>query len=118
MCFSTLFAQDNFEEYFKLIDKENRINFNTLQNPLDKENRINFNTLQNPFVNPTFEKLRHIKITAIILDKVKIYDRWYKKGDMIDDAIIYEINTKEIKFQYDNLEIAIQINKNDKININ
>lgn len=40
------------------------------------------------------------------------------KGDMIDDAIIYEINTKEIKFQYDNLEIAIQINKNDKININ
>ncbi|EIN7626826.1 transformation system protein, partial [Campylobacter jejuni] len=24
----------------------------------------------------------------------------------------------EIKFQYDNLEIAIQINKNDKININ
>ncbi|EIF7131149.1 transformation system protein, partial [Campylobacter jejuni] len=24
MCFSTLFAQDNFEEYFKLIDKENR----------------------------------------------------------------------------------------------
>ncbi|EHO9164638.1 transformation system protein, partial [Campylobacter jejuni] len=26
MCFSTLFAQDNFEEYFKLIDKENRIN--------------------------------------------------------------------------------------------
>ncbi|EHQ5918071.1 transformation system protein, partial [Campylobacter jejuni] len=23
-----------------------------------------------------------------------------------------------IKFQYDNLEIAIQINKNDKININ
>ncbi|MEE6547623.1 transformation system protein, partial [Campylobacter jejuni] len=25
MCFSTLFAQDNFEEYFKLIDKENRI---------------------------------------------------------------------------------------------
>ncbi|EAJ5033355.1 transformation system protein, partial [Campylobacter jejuni] len=21
MCFSTLFAQDNFEEYFKLIDK-------------------------------------------------------------------------------------------------
>ncbi|EAI4204289.1 transformation system protein, partial [Campylobacter jejuni] len=25
---------------------------------------------------------------------------------------------KEIKFQYDNLEIAIQINKNDKININ
>ncbi|EJE2856840.1 transformation system protein [Campylobacter jejuni] len=78
MCFSTLFAQDNFEEYFKLIDKENR---------------INFNTLQNPFVNPTFEKLRHIKITAIMLDKVKIYDRWYKKGDMIDDAIIYEINT-------------------------
>ncbi|HEF8039704.1 TPA: transformation system protein [Campylobacter jejuni] len=103
MCFSTLFAQDNFEEYFKLIDKENR---------------INFNTLQNPFVNPTFEKLRHIKITAIMLDKVKIYDRWHKKGDMIDDAIIYEINTKEIKFQYDNLEIAIQINKNDKININ
>lgn len=91
-----MFAQDNFEEYFKLIDKENR---------------INFNTLQNPFVNPTFEKLRHIKITAIMLDKVKIYDRWYKKGDMIDDAIIYEINTKEIKFQYDNLEIAIQINK-------
>ncbi|EOJ1843760.1 transformation system protein [Campylobacter jejuni] len=103
MCFSTLFAQDNFEEYFKLIDKENR---------------INFNTLQNPFVNPTFEKLRHIKIAAIMLDKVKIYDRWYKKGDMIDDAIIHEINTKEIKFQYDNLEIAIQINKNDKININ
>lgn len=49
-------------------------------------------------MNPTFEKLRHIKITAIMLDKVKIYDRWYKKGDMIDDAIIYEINTKEIKF--------------------
>ncbi|EOG8844178.1 pilus (MSHA type) biogenesis protein MshL [Campylobacter jejuni] len=68
-------------------------------------------------MNPTFEKLRHIKITAIMLDKVKIYDRWYKKGDMIDDAIIYEINTKEIKFQYDNLEIAIQINKNDKINL-
>ncbi|MDN2927315.1 transformation system protein, partial [Campylobacter jejuni] len=32
MFFSTLIAQDYFEEYFKLIDKENRINFNTLQN--------------------------------------------------------------------------------------
>lgn len=98
-----MFAQDNFEEYFKLIDKQNH---------------INFDTLQNPFVNPTFEKLRQIKITAIMFDKVKIYDRWYKKGDRIDDAIIDEINTKEIKFKYDNLEIAIQINKNDKIDIN
>ena len=98
-----MFAQDNFEEYFKLIDKQNH---------------INFDTLQNPFVNPTFEKLRQIKITAIMFDKVKIYDRWYKKGDRNDDAIIDEINTKEIKFKYDNLEIAIQINKNDKIDIN
>ncbi|HDZ5065511.1 TPA: transformation system protein [Campylobacter jejuni] len=103
MCFGTLFAQDSFEEYFKLIDKQNH---------------VNFNTLQNPFVNPTFEKLRQIKITAIMLNKVKIYDKWYKEGDMIDDATISEINTKEIKFKYDNLEIAIQINKNDKININ
>ena len=79
-----MFAQDNFEEYFKLIDKQNH---------------INFDTLQNPFVNPTFEKLRQIKITAIMFDKVKIYDRWYKKGDRIDDAIIDEINTKEIKFK-------------------
>ena len=100
LCFNALFAQDNFEEYFQL---------------LNKKSHIDFSILKNPFINPTIEKIKQIKITAIILNKVKIEDKWYKKGDKFDHAIISEINTKEIKFAYDDMEILIQFNKNDKI---
>lgn len=103
LCFGTLLAQDDFEAYFKFIEKKNN---------------EDFEMLQNPFVNPTFEKLRQIKIAAVMFNRVKIDDQWYEKGDKIGDAVISEINTKEIEFKYDNLEILIQLLRNDKININ
>ncbi len=103
LCFVTLFAQNDFEEYFKL---------------LHKKSVIDFSTLQNPFTNPTFEKLKQIKIIAILLDRVKIDDKWYKKGDRINDAVIVEIDSKEIKFKYDNSEIKINLKKNDEVDIN
>ncbi|CAM4064026.1 hypothetical protein CAHE111092_05760 [Campylobacter hepaticus] len=53
-----------------------------------------------------------------MFDRVKIDDKWYKKGDSIDEAIISKIDTQEIKIQYDNLEFVIPINKNGKISIN
>ncbi|MFQ6342622.1 transformation system protein [Campylobacter sp. VTCC 70190] len=99
MCFGTLFAQD-FEEYFKR-----------------KQNFIDFSILENPFVNPTFEKLNQIKISAIMFDRVKIGEQWYEKGDRIDEAILSEINAKELKFRYDNLDFVIKLHKNDKISI-
>ncbi|AXP08837.1 transformation system protein [Campylobacter hepaticus] len=95
--FSFLIAQNDFE---------------------DKKKYTDFLKLQNPFINPTFEKLQAIKISAIMFDRVKIDDKWYKKGDSIDEAIISKIDTQEIKIQYDNLEFVIPINKNGKISIN
>ena len=102
LCFCALFAQD-YEKYF-----EN----------LNRKNDIDFSTTKNPFTNPTFEKLRQMKIVSVMLDKVKIEDKWYELGDRIDRAVIAKINTKEITFKYENVEIVVGFAKNDKININ
>lgn len=63
-----MLSYEDFEEYFKIL--------NTKQN-------VELGNLQNPFFNPTFEKIKDIKIIAIMLDRVKIDNKWYKKGDKI-----------------------------------
>ncbi|ECP6257346.1 TPA: transformation system protein [Campylobacter coli] len=102
MCFCTLLSYEEFEEYFKIL--------NTKQS-------IELGNLQNPFFNPTFEKIKEIKITAIILDRVKINNKWYKKGDKIGEAVITDITTKEIILRYDTLDFKIAFKNNGKINI-
>ncbi|MBK2000764.1 transformation system protein [Campylobacter sp. LH-2024] len=95
-------AQDDFEEYFRSLNSKCNI---------DLEN------LQNPFLNPTFEKIKKLNIAAIMLNQVKINNHWYKKGDIIDGALIVEINKKDIVLQYDALNFKINFKTNDKINI-
>ncbi|MBT0857938.1 transformation system protein [Campylobacter coli] len=102
MCFCTLLSYEDFEEYFKIL--------NTKQS-------IELGNLQNPFFNPTFEKIKEIKITAIMLDRVKINNKWYKKGDKIEEAVITDITTKEIILKYDTLDFKIAFKNNGKINI-
>lgn len=102
LCFCTLLSYEDFEEYFKIL--------NTKQN-------VELGNLQNPFFNPTFEKIKDIKIIAIMLDRVKIDNKWYKKGDKIGEAVITDITTKEIILRYDTLDFKIAFKNNDKINI-
>lgn len=97
-----MLSYEDFEEYFKIL--------NTKQN-------VELGNLQNPFFNPTFEKIKDIKITAIMLDRVKIDNKWYKKGDKIEEAVITDITTKEIILRYDTLDFKIAFKNNDKINI-
>lgn len=97
-----MLSYEDFEEYFKIL--------NTKQS-------IELGNLQNPFFNPTFEKIKEIKITAIILDRVKINNKWYKKGDNIGEAVITDIATKEIILRYDTLDFKIAFKNNGKINI-
>ncbi|ECR3466320.1 transformation system protein, partial [Campylobacter coli] len=54
---------------------------------------------------------------AIMLDRVKIDNKWYKKGDKIGEAVITDITTKEIILRYDTLDFKIAFKNNDKINI-
>lgn len=97
-----MLSYEDFEEYFKIL--------NTKQN-------VELGNLQNPFFNPTFEKIKDIKIIAIMLDRVKIDNKWYKKGDKIREAVITDITTKEIILRYDTLDFKIAFKNNDKINI-
>lgn len=97
-----MLSYEDFEEYFKIL--------NTKQN-------VELGNLQNPFFNPTFEKIKDIKIIAIMLDRVKIDNKWYKKGDKIEEAVITDITTKEIILRYDALDFKIAFKNNDKINI-
>ncbi len=97
-----MLSYEDFEEYFKIL--------NTKQN-------VELGNLQNPFFNPTFEKIKDIKIIAIMLDRVKIDNKWYKKGDKIEEAVITDITTKEIILRYDTLDFKIAFKNNDKINI-
>lgn len=64
LSFGILWTQDDFEAYFKLIEKK-------IIGILA--------CLKIPFVNPTFEKLRQIKISAVMFNKVKIGNQWYER---------------------------------------
>ena len=97
-----MLSYEDFEEYFKIL--------NTKQN-------VELGNLQNPYFNPTFEKIKDIKIIAIMLDRVKIDNKWYKKGDKIGEPVITDITTKEIILRYDTLDFKIAFKNNDKINI-
>lgn len=102
LCLSTLWAQDELGEYFKL---------------LYAKKNVEFEKLQNPFLNPTFEKIKNLKLVAIMFNKAKINDKWYEKGDQIDGAIILEINTKEIIVEYDAVKFKIGFRNNVKVDI-
>lgn len=102
LCVSTLWAQDELGGYFKL---------------LYAKKNVEFEKLQNSFLNPTFEKIKNLKIFAIMFDKVKINDKWYEKGDQIDGAVIIEIDTKEIIIEYDAIKFKVSFKDNDKVDI-